>query len=230
MFTPGLCYNTVQIAVSSTRMNMDPEELQHWFSANRALLETAYIAGREPWQQSGVGLRTPRSAEWWEAVRRPIADSIDRPGTLLDIGCANGYLLECVMRWVGKRDLAIVPYGLDFSEKLVGLARERIPGYADHIFLGNAWDWNPPRRFTFVRTNLEYLPEMLHQAYVTRLLDLFVEPGGKLLVAEYRSHENTEPELAVDRYLTSLGFVVSDVKTGYGQGVEQTRVAAVTAL
>ena len=35
---------------------MNDEELSAWFAANKTILETAYIAGTNPWQQSGVGL------------------------------------------------------------------------------------------------------------------------------------------------------------------------------
>jgi len=50
---------------------MNDEELSRWFEANKNILETAYLAGTHPWQQSGVGLRTPRSAQDWEVLRGP---------------------------------------------------------------------------------------------------------------------------------------------------------------
>jgi hypothetical protein len=34
---------------------MDEQELAAWFAANQTLLETAYLAGEQPWQQSGFG-------------------------------------------------------------------------------------------------------------------------------------------------------------------------------
>jgi SAM-dependent methyltransferase len=106
---------------------MDDESLSLWFANNKTILETAYLSGIHPWQQSGVGLRTPRNAYDWEILRRPIADCLSHDGTFLDIGCANGYLLECILRWTQERGLHITPYGLDISEKLAELARERLP-------------------------------------------------------------------------------------------------------
>lgn len=38
---------------------MDDESLSLWFANNKTILETAYLSGIHPWQQSGVGLRTP---------------------------------------------------------------------------------------------------------------------------------------------------------------------------
>lgn len=73
--------------------SMNNEELARWFEQNKKVLETAYLAGTLPWQQSGFGLHTPRSELDWEALRRPIAACIESAGTFLDIGCANGYLL-----------------------------------------------------------------------------------------------------------------------------------------
>jgi SAM-dependent methyltransferase len=205
---------------------MGEAERQRWFQANKELLESAYLKGTQPWQQSGFGLRSEGTYEMWEAQRKPIADCMDRSGSFLDIGCANGYLLECVLRWTMKRAVQIVPYGLDLSERLCELARERLPQYVNNIFAGNAWDWLPPRRFDYVRTELEYVPPELRSHFVSRLLDLFVEAGGKLLVAEYRAGQSdTRPELVIDRYLARLGLEVSEVKCGYRDGIEQTRVA-----
>jgi SAM-dependent methyltransferase len=172
-----------------------------------------------------MALRREGSAEEWEGKRRVIADCVAEPGSFLDIGCANGYLLECLMRWVGEREIEIVPYGLDLSEKLATLARQRLPEYAQNIFVGNGWDWVPPRRFDYVRTELVYVPDHLQSAYVARILDLFLAPGGKLLAAEYRARGNEEPELTIDKHLTEFGFKVVEMKVGCWQGIEHTRVA-----
>jgi SAM-dependent methyltransferase len=207
---------------------MEDEGIEQWFQSNKDLLESAYLKGTQAWQQSGFGLRSERTYEMWEVQRRPVADCMEKSGNFLDIGCANGYLLECVMRWTGERGIEIVPYGLDLSEKLCQLARERLPQYANHIFVGNVWDWIPPRRFDYVRTELEYVPLELHSRFVSRLLDLFLEADGKLLVAEYRAgRSDTRPELSIDAYLRRLGFKVLDVKSGYRDRIEQTRVATV---
>jgi SAM-dependent methyltransferase len=133
---------------------MNDEELSRWFEANKVLLETAYLTGITPWQQSGVGLHTPRSEHDWEVLRRPIADCVGSSGTFLDIGCANGYLLECLLGWTQERQLEIIPYGLDFSEALVAVARQRLPQYAHHLFVGNAWDWSPPEQFDYLSHSL----------------------------------------------------------------------------
>ncbi|HLX40304.1 MAG TPA: class I SAM-dependent methyltransferase [Ktedonobacteraceae bacterium] len=206
---------------------MNQEELAQWFNANKTLLETAYIAAHHPWQQSGVGLHTPRTAADWEVMRRPIADCIDHSGSFLDIGCANGYLLECLLQWVNERGLIIDPYGLDLSEKLLELAKARLPYFAHHLYIGNAWTWIPPQTFDYVRTELVYVPTDLHQQFVSLLLERYLNPHGNLLIAEYRGIQQTEPAMAVDSYLVSLGFSVKFIKVGVLDGVERTRIAVI---
>lgn len=203
------------------------KELEEWFAANKILLETAYLKGQTPWQQSGVGLHHKRTFEEWETLRKPIADCIVTPGSFLDIGCANGYFLECLLKWVAERDIAIEPYGLDISENLANLAKERLPDYAQNIFVGNAWDWTPPHTFDYVRTELVYIPEQLQAGYVRRLLDNFIKIGGCLLAAEYRSSRDPISSLSIDKQLQGLGYQIQEIKSGFLEGKELLRVAVI---
>ena len=160
---------------------MDPSELQAWFDHVHAILEKGYLSHPEPWRQSGQS----GPYERWEALRKPIAQCIDRNGSFLDIGWANGYLLECCLRWVAERNLQIYPYGLDVSAPLVELAKQRLPAFVSHLFVGNAYDWTPTRTFDFVRTELVYVPAGYERDYVVRLFQQVVAPGGCLLIANY---------------------------------------------
>jgi SAM-dependent methyltransferase len=119
-----------------------------WFENVQRTLETAYLSNEEPWRQSGMS----GPEERWVSLRKPVADCIDRSGSLLDIGCANGYLLECCLKWTAERGISVDPYGVDLSPRLIELARQRLPRFADHFYVGNAFEWIPPRRFDFVRT------------------------------------------------------------------------------
>ncbi len=192
---------------------MNDEELSAWFNTHKNMLETAYLAGTDPWQQSGFGLRTPRSAQDWEVLRRPIADCLTSSGTLLDIGCANGYLLECILRWTLESNVQITPYGLDISEQLATLARQRLPQYAHNIFIDNAWDWLSPRTFDYVNTTLDYIPNQLREAFVHRLLERYVQPGGHLLIAEYLGKSTGTPAIRLDEELRQWGFSLEMVKS-----------------
>ena len=145
-----------------------------------AIFDEAYVEGGDARAQSGFGGDESR----WELARRPIAWAVDRAGTFLDIGCANGHLMECVVRWSA---FPVEPFGLDFSERLVELARARLPQWRDRIFLGNALAWKPPFRFDFVRTELLYVPERHRRLLTERLLNEVVAPGGRLIVCGYGS-------------------------------------------
>jgi len=206
---------------------MDKQELEQWFAANKTLLESAYMAGQHPWQQSGFGVHSARTYEQWVAHRKPVADAVSSSGAFLDIGCANGYLLECMLHWMEERGLSIVPFGLDLSEQLIALAKSRLPTFSYHMFVGNAWNWTPPRTFDYVRTELVYVPDELHREYVARILDRYLQIGGRLLAAEYRARDNTDASLSVDSRLRTLGFTVKAVNSGYWQGLEVTRIAVV---
>lgn len=202
---------------------MKPEKLKQWFERMKQELENAYLKHDEPWKQSGFA----GPEERWIRCRKPFAKCIDQSGSFLDIGCANGYLLECLMRWVGERGVAIVPYGLDMSEKLIHLAKQRLPQYASNLFVGNAWYWKPPLRFDFVRSEMNVVPEELQEEYVTRLLDEFVLPSGRLLITEYRSSQDDFSGKWIDERLDELGFKVAYCKSGFDAGKELVRVAVV---
>lgn len=214
-----------------------PENIDDWFAHVREVLETSYITAPDdqPWLQSGQSGPYPR----WEALRKPTADCMNHDGTFLDIGCANGYLMECCVRWAAERGVRIEPYGLDYSDKLVALARRRLPQWADRFFIGNALTWQPPMRFDFVRTELVYVPADLEREYIDVLRTTYLNPAGKLLIAQYgEGNDNPQAGLLpgchptrfiLDR-LTDLGIPV----IGYKDGVDavkgrRTRIAIVAA-
>jgi SAM-dependent methyltransferase len=176
---------------------LTPDE-QQFFAEEQARHETTYIAGTNPRLQSGFG----RDARDWERFRRPIVAPIDRDGTFLDIGCANGLLMESVVDWARQDGHGVKPYGVDISEKLVELARRRLPHWNDRLFVGNALVWEPPKRFDFVRTELVYVPESRRREYAERLLERMVAPGGRLIVCSYGSSrpEGARAEPLVDDF------------------------------
>jgi SAM-dependent methyltransferase len=214
-----------------TFLMMKPEELTSWFENAGHILETAYIVQAAPWQQSGMS--GPR--ERWETLRKPVADCMDRSGSFLDIGCANGYLLECCLQWTAARGIQLDPYGLDISSALVALAKTRLPQFADHFFVGNSFYWIPPRKFDYVRTELVYVPGEYEKQYLEFLLDTYLEPDGKLLIAHYNEGASnpqkgilpgSHPTKYLLERLTELGFAAAAYRDGYDTVKQaKTRVA-----
>jgi len=202
---------------------MDEIELQKWFSSLKKELEEAYLKHDEPWKQSGFS----GPEERWIKCRKPIADCVEESGSFLDIGCANGYLLECILRWTGERGLNIVPYGLDLSEKLIELAKERLPQYRENFYTGNGWLWDNPIRYDYVRTEIVYVPEHLQRQYIERIIDKYLVEGGKLLVTEYRSRRDTVNKPWINGMLTDWGFNIAKQVSGYFNNRELTRVLVI---
>lgn len=189
-----------------------------FFLRMQRTLEPRYLGAVEPWQQSGFS--GPESR--WIALRRPVADCIDCSGSFLDIGGANGYLVECVMRWTAERDLTLDVWGIDSSPPLIALAQRRLPALADRFSVANGATFAPPRRFDFVRTELCYVPADDEAPYLRHLLTHVVAPGGALLVCNY---VEAQPDAAilpgahpttdlVDR-LTTLHFPITRLSDGF---------------
>jgi SAM-dependent methyltransferase len=154
-----------------------------WFEKEKLFHEAKYLAGSSPRQQSGFG----RDERDWERFRKPVVAAVRKSGTFLDIGCASGLLMEDVARWARQDGYAIEPYGLDISEKLAALARERLPRWRERIFVGNALYWEPPLRFDYVRTELMYVRPHTRREYVERLLARVVAPEGRAILCSYGS-------------------------------------------
>lgn len=178
-----------QIAEIDGRLRRGEIDRDAWHREMRELIEPAYLSASDA--QGGSGYTgTPQQ---WRVARSPIVELMPRSGTFLDVGCANGFLMESVVGWAAERGLAIQPYGVDISEALVDVARLRLPQWADRIWVGNAATWDPPRRFDYVRTGLEYVPDGDRATYLLRLLREFVAPGGRLIVGSMSYGDDETP-------------------------------------
>jgi SAM-dependent methyltransferase len=171
-----------------------------------AALERLYLAA--PTAVGGSGFTgTP---DEWRAAREPITDAIEHDGTFLDLGCANGLLMESVQTWCRERGIEVEPYGVDLVPGLAQRARERLPRWADRIWLGDAATWAHPdgQRFDYVHTLLfANVREADRRSALTRQLEQLVVPGGRLLVSAYvrgTAHDRTAAQV-----LAGLGFDVA---------------------
>jgi len=172
-----------------------------WHRRIAAVITPAYLAADTPWKQSGKS----GDAASWERARSLIAEAA-RPGRFLDVGCASGYLMECLIRWCSAAGMTCEPYGLDIAPELAELARRRLPHWRDRIFVGNAIDWPPPHRFDTVRTCLDYVPARRQRDLVARLLGDVVADDGRLIVGVFNEELDDH---ATERMLVGWGFAIA---------------------
>jgi hypothetical protein len=169
-----------QAAIDSASLDYDRRVIgeAEWQRRVGRALARAYLLDDDPRWQSGFD----GSSDLWRQARELILEAIPRDGTFLDVGCATGHLIECLTSWARERNLHLSAFGLEVDPDLASAARGRLPAWADRIFTGRASDWDPPMRFTYVRTGLEYVPIGRESSLIARLLRDVVEPGGRLIV------------------------------------------------
>ena len=186
-------------------------------------LEDAYLEETDQIRQSGFS----GGAERWRSERSPLLEAVTEDGDLLDICCANGHLLECLVPWAAERGVRLTPFGLDQGARLIELARGRFPGLCDHFYVANSWDWEPPRRFDHVYTIDDCVPDDYLEEYVRRLLDLVVAPGGRLIVGSYGGR--TPPSRPRDLVATLAGWGLQPAGHTMGGDPPLTAFAWITA-
>ncbi|QDP96222.1 class I SAM-dependent methyltransferase [Microlunatus elymi] len=149
----------------------------------RRLLDPSYLRAETAEGGSGFG-GTPQE---WRAAREQLCDAIESDGSFLDIGCANGLLMESVVAWSAERGHRMEPYGIDHSPALVDRARQRLPQWADRIWVGDALTWRHPDglRFDVVAMIIDVIRPHRYPELIKHLLDQVVAPGGRLLLSRY---------------------------------------------
>jgi len=165
----------------SDRHDSDDE----YYERIRALLEDAYVSADERGDMFG-GSGSSGDMASWEGKRRVIARAFDREGNWLDVGCANGLLMETLTAWVAESGHCIEPYGLELSERIAGRARRRLPHWAMRIWTGNVMKFEPPIRFDYVTALTDAVPIQSRGALLIRLALLYLKPGGRLVLSCYR--------------------------------------------
>lgn len=81
-------------AVEAAVVSYESMTDEDYYADSVRLLEPAYLRAVTVEGGSGVG----GTAEDWRRDRIGIVDGIDRDGTFLDVGCANGLLMESVQQ------------------------------------------------------------------------------------------------------------------------------------
>ncbi|MBU1070872.1 class I SAM-dependent methyltransferase [Patescibacteria group bacterium] len=116
----------------------------------------------------------------WPEMER-WAKSIENKDRVLDIGCGEGRLLQ-------KFGPNYNYTGIDFSKKLIGLARERYGGKNCKFIVGditNENTWNDLEKFdkVFAVAVIHHLPSKKEQLYVLKKMKKHLKPGGVVYIS-----------------------------------------------
>jgi hypothetical protein len=210
-----------RVGIESLTMGADLGRVDEpsWFERVEEVLIDAYLSTDDPRNQSG---KSGDEVDWrWS--RELVLDTFEGDGSLLDVGCANGYFMESIDRWARERGRVVEPYGLEISARMAALARTRLPRWADRIWVGNALDWKPPRRFDVVHTGLDYVLPDRRRRLVRHLLDHAVAPGGRVVIRAERAVAGVATP--ADQ-LQALGLVISGTAQAVHPRSGQLRVTA----
>ena len=160
----------------------------------------------------------------WEHGRRFIAAALHRGGTILDIGCGNGFLLRCLQEWAPH---TLEPYGIDTDQVRLGEARALFPDRIDHFAACDAAAFVEdrcaaetatfPLRFDLVYWNVwdnARFAERAHRRILDGLLARLAA-GGRLILGFYAP--STAQNLDRVDELATFGYVVDGVTTDSGR-------------
>ena len=178
--------------------------------ASIRILEPAYLAKNDPIKQSGFS----GGAERWRAERSPLLEGVDGDGDFLDLGCANGFLLESVVKWASERGIALVPYGVDLNPRLLHEATRRFDSISHHFWVANAWGWLPPRRFRWIYAIWDLVPIAMLPDLARHLLTQAVSQDGALIFGAYGSKSDDTPSVDIAQVLRNADIPVSGEACG----------------
>jgi len=125
----------------------------------------------------------------WPELKN-LAEMVPENSSVLDLGCGNGRLIDAFEQKISY-------FGIDQSEALIKLAKERYP---DNVFItGNALDLNKidfkkneiPSKYDFIFSIavLQHIPGKKKRIEMLRSLKNNLKPEGKLVVSNWNIWE-----------------------------------------
>lgn len=160
----------------------------------------------------------------WEDARKFISNCINKSGSLLDVGCANGFLLKSLTSWSSQE---ITPYGIDILDKNIQNAKELFPDYQDNFiccsydnFLGK-YPETFPNDFDFIIWSFWDDQHKISKEEIEYLLS-HVNGKGKLIITFYpdNSKEPTDIIGNIPR-VKEMGYQTENIKNNVAGRNEQ---------
>ena len=182
-----------------------------WFDLGNIYFTKLYLSKDNPRAQSGHG----GDEYHFIYAQLPTIEAIYKNGTFCDVGCANGYLMEMLYKWGTAIGYNLQMFGVDFSEELLELAKNRLPQWHDRFFFGNALYWKPEQKFDYILSCAK-IPENDKRLYYENLMVNYLVDGGRMIISPYW-YENED--IKEKQIISSIGMQPTGymVKTHYSR-------------
>lgn len=169
-------------AYVNASLNNNEISKDEWYEINKVYFTKLYLSHDNPRGQSGHG-----GDEYHYAFSHlPIVEAVYKNGTFLDVGCANGHLCEMVHKWASAIGFDLQVFGVDISEGLIELAKNRLPQWCEHFFIGNSFFWKPKQKFDYIHVGgLGQVPEDNELMFFDHLMENYLVDGGRMILGPY---------------------------------------------
>lgn len=174
---------------------MDYESIAKDPKLAKKVIEDSYFSSSDPVKN-------------WEEARKLISIPIDESGSILDIGCANGFLLRSLEYWSQKE---LNSYGIDTEAKNIENAKDIFPNAKDHFLHMSFIDLIKnypsifPEKFDYILWAV-WVNFNIKKDHIEFLLKHLTE-GGKLVLAFYPDNSADPSDvLGNEQRLVSLGY------------------------
>ena len=153
-----------------------------WYELNSLYFTKLYLSADNPRAQSGHG----GDEYHYRFSQMILLEAVHKDGTFLDVGCANGHLLEMLHKWGTCIGFNLQMYGLDISQGLLDLAKKRLPHWHDRFFLGNSFYWKPEEKFDYIHVGgFGQVPEDDRRLFFEHLMEHYLVDGGRMIIGPY---------------------------------------------
>jgi hypothetical protein len=110
--------------------------------------------------------------------------------------------MEMVHKWAAAIGFEIEVHGLDISEGLLELAKNRLPQWKDRFYLGNAFFWKPEQKFDYIHIGgLGGVPIDDERKFFDYLMENYLADGGRLILGPFWQSANDSRSGSVSRLL-----------------------------
>ncbi|MCL2775205.1 MAG: class I SAM-dependent methyltransferase [Oscillospiraceae bacterium] len=163
---------------------LDNDEItkDEWYEIVNLHTTKWYLSYDNPRAQSGHG----GDEYHYRFSHLPIIECLYKDGTFLDVGCANGHLMEMVHKWANAIGFDLQVFGVDISEGLIELAKKRLPQWYDNFYIANRYFWKSEIKFDYIHLmGIGGYPEYDERICFEYYMENYLADGGRMIIGPY---------------------------------------------